>query len=76
MRGSLGRFRSCRRCRMAAGMRALARKNGISGEMEETMEMRFWESERSELSNVPSISEQIALNLMEGEGEKLMEWNY
>jgi hypothetical protein len=61
---------------MAAGMRALARKNGISGEMEETMEMRFWESERSELSNVPSISEQIALNLMEGEGEKLMEWNY
>lgn len=30
--------------------------------------MRFWESERSELSRVPSISEQIALNLMEVEG--------
>ena len=60
---------------MAAGMRALARKNGISGEIEETMEMRFCESERSELSRVPSISEQIALNLMEVAGEKFMEWN-
>ncbi len=53
---------------MAAGMRALARKNGISGEMEETIVIRFWESERSELSSVPSISEQIALNRM-GKGE-------
>jgi hypothetical protein len=50
---------------MAAGMRALARKNGISGEMEETMEMRFGESERSELRRVPSISEQMALKVME-----------
>jgi len=50
---------------MAAGIRALARKNGISGEMEETMEMRFGESERSELRRVPSISEQMALKVME-----------
>jgi hypothetical protein len=50
---------------MAAGMRALARKNGISGEMEETMEMRFGESERSELRRVPSISEQMALKVMD-----------
>ena len=50
---------------MAAGMRALARKNGISGEMEETMEMRFGESERSELRSVPSISEQMALKIMD-----------
>ena len=49
---------------MAAGMRALARKNGISGEMEETMEIRFGESERSELRSVPSISEQMALKVM------------
>ena len=60
---------------MAAGMRALARKNGISGEMEETMEIRFWESERSELSSVPSISEQIALNLMERGGEGFIDSN-
>lgn len=53
---------------MAAGMRALARKNGISGEMEETTAMRFGESERSELRRVPSISEQIALNGMEFRG--------
>jgi hypothetical protein len=50
---------------MAAGIRALARKNGISGEMEETMEIRFGESERSELRRVPSISEQMALKVME-----------
>ena len=50
---------------MAAGMRALARKNGISGEMEETMEIRFGESERSELRSVPSISEQMALKIMD-----------
>jgi hypothetical protein len=50
---------------MAAGIRALARKNGISGEMEETMEMRFGESERSELRSVPSISEQMALKVMD-----------
>jgi|Laugrefabdmm15dn_1035133.scaffolds.fasta_scaffold244466_1 hypothetical protein len=50
---------------MAAGIRALARKNGISGEMEETMEMRFGESKRSELSRVPSISEQMALKVMD-----------
>jgi hypothetical protein len=53
---------------MAAGMRALARKNGISVEMEETMAMRFAESERSELRRVPSISEQIALSLIAGVG--------
>ncbi len=51
---------------MAAGMRALARKNGISGEIEETMEMRFGESERSELRSVPSISVQMALKIMDG----------
>ena len=50
---------------MAAGMRALARKNGISREMEETMEIRFGESERSELRSVPSISEQMALKIMD-----------
>ena len=50
---------------MAAGIRALARKNGISGEMEETMEIRFVESERSELRSVPSISEQMALKIMD-----------
>jgi len=50
---------------MAAGMRALARKNGISVEIEETMEMRFGESERSELRSVPSISEQMALKIMD-----------
>jgi hypothetical protein len=50
---------------MAAGMRALARKNGISGEIEETREMRFGESERSELRSVPSISEQMALKIMD-----------
>ena len=50
---------------MAAGMRALARKNGISGEIEETMEIRFGESERSELRSVPSISEQMALKIMD-----------
>jgi hypothetical protein len=50
---------------MAAGIRALARKNGISGEMEETMEIRFGESERSELRRVPSISEQMALKVMD-----------
>ena len=50
---------------MAAGMRALARKNGIAGEMEETTAMRFGESERSELSRVPSISEQMALKVMD-----------
>jgi hypothetical protein len=50
---------------MAAGIRALARKNGISVEMEETMEMRFGESERSELRRVPSISEQMALKVIE-----------
>ena len=50
---------------MAAGIRALARKNGISREMEETMEIRFGESERSELRRVPSISEQMALKIME-----------
>jgi hypothetical protein len=33
--------------------------------MEETMEMRFGESERSELRRVPSISEQMALKVME-----------
>jgi hypothetical protein len=32
--------------------------------MEETMEMRFAESERSELRRVPSISEQMALKVM------------
>ena len=53
---------------MAAGMRALARKNGISGEREEIMAMSFGESERSELRRVPSISEQIALNGMEFSG--------
>ena len=51
---------------MAGGMRALARKNGISGEMEETMEIRFGESERSELRSVPSISVQMALKIMDG----------
>ena len=50
---------------MAAGMRALARKNGISSEIEETMEIRFGESERSELRSVPSISEQMALKIMD-----------
>ena len=50
---------------MAAGMRALARKNGISGEIEETMEMRLGESERSELRSVPSMSEQMALKVMD-----------
>jgi len=50
---------------MAEGMRALARKNGISVEMEETMAMRFGESERSELRRVPSISEQMALKIMD-----------
>ena len=53
---------------MAAGMRALARKNGISSEREETTVMRLGESERSELRRVPSISEQIALNGMEFRG--------
>jgi hypothetical protein len=33
--------------------------------MEETMEMRFGESERSELRRVPSISEQMALKVIE-----------
>jgi hypothetical protein len=33
--------------------------------MEETMEMRFGESERSELRSVPSISEQMALKVMD-----------
>ena len=55
---------------MAGGMRALARKNGISGEIEETMEMRFGESERSELRSVPSISEQMALKIMDDWIEK------
>ena len=50
---------------MAAGMRALARKNGISRDIEVTMEIRFGESERSELRSVPSISEQMALKIMD-----------
>jgi hypothetical protein len=58
---------------MAAGIRALARKNGISGEMEETMEMRFGESERSELRRVPSISEQIALKVMEEGSRRVLD---
>ena len=46
-------------------MLKLARKNGISGEIEETMEMRLGESERSELRSVPSMSEQMALKVMD-----------
>jgi len=49
---------------MAAGIRALARKNGISVEMEETIEISLGESERSELRRVPSISVQMALKFM------------
>lgn len=57
---------------MAAGMRALARKNGISGEIEETMEMRLGESERSELRSVPSMSEQMALKIMDEVDRELL----
>jgi hypothetical protein len=49
---------------MAAGIRALARKNGISVEMEETIEISLGESERSELRRVPSISVQMALKFI------------